>query len=226
LPQIGHNRSKKNIENSDMPSSRPTTLAPRRVRSRKAVAGTNAGSFALSADLAEQHDCRPEDTMSLAHKLGHALHFELARARRALQCQTSIPMLEVASTFSEALIAEHLRARAADDRERLALLAARLEDAMLNVFQGYYVDAGIAVAGEDVDPMRDSIMTLAFNILSNCPVLAVPSGWAANGVPTGVQIVGRTFDDATVFRVGMALERARPWGYQDLGRLPTFTITA
>jgi hypothetical protein len=35
--------------------------------------------------------------MSLAHKLGHALHFELARARRALQCQTSIPMLEVAS---------------------------------------------------------------------------------------------------------------------------------
>jgi oligoendopeptidase F len=82
------------------------------------------------------YDCRPEDTMSLAHELGHALHFELARAQRALQCTTSIPLLEVASTFSEALIAEHLMARAADDRERLALLAARLDDAMLNVFEG------------------------------------------------------------------------------------------
>jgi len=82
------------------------------------------------------YDSRPGDTMALAHELGHALHFELARAQRALQWETSIPMLEVASTFSEALIAEHLMARAADDRERLALLAARLDDAMLNVFEG------------------------------------------------------------------------------------------
>jgi oligoendopeptidase F len=79
---------------------------------------------------------RPQDTMTLAHELGHALHFELARPQRALQLETSIPMLEVASTFSEALIAEHLMASAADDRERLALLAARLDDAMLNVFEG------------------------------------------------------------------------------------------
>jgi oligoendopeptidase F len=82
------------------------------------------------------YDSRPEDTMSLAHELGHAVHFELARAQRALQCKTSIPMAEVASTFSEALVAQHLMANAADDRERLALLAARLDDAMLNVFEG------------------------------------------------------------------------------------------
>jgi oligoendopeptidase F len=36
----------------------------------------------------------------------------------------------------EALVAEHLMAAAADDRGRLALLAARLDDAMLNVFEG------------------------------------------------------------------------------------------
>ncbi len=36
-------------------------------------------------------------------------------------------------------------------------------------------------------------------------------GIADNGVPTGLQIVGRTFDDATTFRVGAALERERPW---------------
>ena len=55
-------------------------------------------------------------------------------------------------------------------------------------------------------------MTTPFNIFSACPVLAVPSGIAAsNGVPTGIQIVGRTYDDETVFRIGAALERERPW---------------
>ena len=49
--------------------------------------------------------------------------------------------------------------------------------------------------------------TLPFNVIGRVPVLAVPSGIAPNGVPTGVQIVGRTFDDATVFRVGAALEQ-------------------
>ena len=47
--------------------------------------------------------------------------------------------------------------------------------------------------------------------MSRCPVLAVPSGFADNGVPTGIQIVGRTYDDETVFRVGAALEQVRPW---------------
>lgn len=53
------------------------------------------------------------------------------------------------------------------------------------------------------------LMTLPFNIIGRVPVLAVPSGLAPNGVPTGIQIVGRTYDDATVFRVGAALEAQR-----------------
>ena len=56
-------------------------------------------------------------------------------------------------------------------------------------------------------------MTTPFNMFSACPVLAVPSGVAtSNGVPTGIQIVGRTFEDETVFRIGAALEQVRPWG--------------
>jgi aspartyl-tRNA(Asn)/glutamyl-tRNA(Gln) amidotransferase subunit A len=54
-------------------------------------------------------------------------------------------------------------------------------------------------------------MTTPFNVLSPCPVLAVPSGTASNGVPTGVQVVARTYDDASAFRIGAALERVRPW---------------
>jgi Asp-tRNA(Asn)/Glu-tRNA(Gln) amidotransferase A subunit family amidase len=52
------------------------------------------------------------------------------------------------------------------------------------------------------------VMTPVFNTLSRCPVLAVPSGHASNGVPTGIQIVGRTYSDADVFQAGLAYETA------------------
>lgn len=48
-------------------------------------------------------------------------------------------------------------------------------------------------------------MTSVFNNVSQCPALSVPSGFAG-GLPTAVQIVGRRFDDPTVFRIGKAIE--------------------
>ena len=69
----------------------------------------------------------------------------------------------------------------------------------------------VHINGVEVDPFLGWAMTYPFNILSRCPVLSVPSGRADNDVPTGVQIVGRTYDDATVFRVGHAIEAADPW---------------
>jgi aspartyl-tRNA(Asn)/glutamyl-tRNA(Gln) amidotransferase subunit A len=67
-------------------------------------------------------------------------------------------------------------------------------------------------AGGGNDRQFMCFMSTPFNILAPCPVLAVPSGIApSNGVPTGVQIVARTYDDVTAFRVGAALERVRPW---------------
>jgi Asp-tRNA(Asn)/Glu-tRNA(Gln) amidotransferase A subunit family amidase len=65
--------------------------------------------------------------------------------------------------------------------------------------------------GGQNDRQFTCFMTTPFNVLSPCPVLAVPSGAAPNGVPTGVQIVARTYDDVGAFRIGAALERARPW---------------
>ena len=67
------------------------------------------------------------------------------------------------------------------------------------------------MGGRDVEYYFEAIMTPVFNVLSRCPVLNVPSGIADNGVPTGIQIVGRTYDDVTPFRVGAALEQVRPW---------------
>jgi amidase len=74
-----------------------------------------------------------------------------------------------------------------------------------------YADHGLDVGGEHVDHYMGGILTPVFNVMSRCPVLSVPSGRAANGVPTGLSIAGRTYDDETVFRLGAALERERPW---------------
>jgi Asp-tRNA(Asn)/Glu-tRNA(Gln) amidotransferase A subunit family amidase len=71
-------------------------------------------------------------------------------------------------------------------------------------------DRNIAVNGERFYD-HDGVMTGIFNMFSRCPVLAVPSGHTDLGMPTGIQIAGRPFDDVTVFRIATALEAARPW---------------
>lgn len=54
-------------------------------------------------------------------------------------------------------------------------------------------------------------MTYPFNMMGWCPVASVPTGFGATSMPTGMQIVGRTFDDPTVFRIASAFEKAKPW---------------
>ncbi len=49
-----------------------------------------------------------------------------------------------------------------------------------------------------------------FNLTGH-PALTVPSGFAADGLPTGVQLVGRWGADLDVLRIGAVLERVRPW---------------
>jgi aspartyl-tRNA(Asn)/glutamyl-tRNA(Gln) amidotransferase subunit A len=57
----------------------------------------------------------------------------------------------------------------------------------------------------------DTLMTVPFNIASRCPVLSIPSGRSRDGVPTGLSVVGKTYDDVTVFRVAAAHEQRFPW---------------
>jgi aspartyl-tRNA(Asn)/glutamyl-tRNA(Gln) amidotransferase subunit A len=51
---------------------------------------------------------------------------------------------------------------------------------------------------------------MPFNVTGN-PVLAMPIGFSRSGLPLGMQIVGRAFDEATVLRVGAAYEAAAGW---------------
>lgn len=47
--------------------------------------------------------------------------------------------------------------------------------------------------------------------LSNVPALSVPAGFSSEGLPLALQIAGRPFDEATVFRVGHAFQQASAW---------------
>ncbi|MBZ0129472.1 MAG: amidase [Rhodobacteraceae bacterium] len=76
----------------------------------------------------------------------------------------------------------------------------------------------LSINGKPVDPMLGWVLTTPFNTMSRCPVLSVPSGHAANNVPTGIQIVGRTYSDADVFQAALAYETALGGWYKD--RLP------
>jgi amidase len=66
----------------------------------------------------------------------------------------------------------------------------------------------VHVAGVAVEPVLGWTLTSPFNMLSRCPVMSVPSGRARNGVPTGIQIVARSYDDVRVFRAAAAYEGA------------------
>ncbi len=69
----------------------------------------------------------------------------------------------------------------------------------------------VEVNGRPASRWLDVMMTLPFNIASRCPVLNVPSGLSKDGVPTGLAVVGKTYDDVTAFRVAAAHEARMPW---------------
>jgi amidase len=54
-----------------------------------------------------------------------------------------------------------------------------------------------------------------WNVSGN-PAASVPVGFAADGLPLSVQLVGRTDDEPTILSVAAQIERVRPWG----GRRP------
>ena len=65
-------------------------------------------------------------------------------------------------------------------------------------------------AGVDSLSSASPMQTMPFNLTGH-PAMSVPIGLAADGLPIGVQIVGRPFDEATVLRVSRAVEVLSGW---------------
>jgi aspartyl-tRNA(Asn)/glutamyl-tRNA(Gln) amidotransferase subunit A len=66
------------------------------------------------------------------------------------------------------------------------------------------------IAGRPVDRYGWIPFTYPFN-LTGQPACSIPCGFTRAGLPIGLQVVGRRFDDVTVLRAAAAFERARPW---------------
>lgn len=50
--------------------------------------------------------------------------------------------------------------------------------------------------------------------LTGLPAISLPCGFTAAGLPVGLQIAGKAFDEATILRVAHAYEQATPWHRQ------------
>jgi aspartyl-tRNA(Asn)/glutamyl-tRNA(Gln) amidotransferase subunit A len=70
--------------------------------------------------------------------------------------------------------------------------------------------AAFAIGENADDPLAmylNDVFTVPAN-LAGLPALSVPAGLSADGLPLGLQVIGRAFDEATVLRVGDVIERA------------------
>ncbi|HEU5319218.1 MAG TPA: amidase family protein, partial [Methylomirabilota bacterium] len=67
--------------------------------------------------------------------------------------------------------------------------------------------------GEKADPLSmylNDVFTIPAN-LAGLPALSVPCGFSAAGLPVGLQLIGRAFDEARLLRAAHAYERATAW---------------
>ena len=132
-----------------------------------------------------------------------------------------------ASTVETALEAEDVSTREykAADRART-----RVYDAMTDLLDEYDLlvtptlavppfpigELPTEVEGVPIEPRRGWLLTQPFNLTGH-PVASVPAGFTDDGLPVGMQVVGRRLADADVLQASAAFERARPWagGYPD-----------
>ena len=59
---------------------------------------------------------------------------------------------------------------------------------------------------------KRSFLTYAFSVMG-LPAISIPCGFTRDGLPVGLQIIGKRRGDATVLRAAAAFEAAQPWAH-------------
>ena len=81
----------------------------------------------------------------------------------------------------------------------------------------YHLDVVKQIAGRDMDTYHRWMEVVFPWTLSGCPAISVPVGFGPQGLPMGMQLIGRPKDDLSVLRLAHAYEQERDWVG---GRLP------
>jgi len=81
------------------------------------------------------YTARRRDVLTLAHELGHGVHFALAAPQGIFHQSTPLTLAETASVFGETIVFSRLLAEDSSPASRLALLAENLEDTIATVFR-------------------------------------------------------------------------------------------
>lgn len=68
--------------------------------------------------------------------------------------------------------------------------------------------------GEKIDdPLQmylSDIFTISIN-LAGVPAISIPCGFSSQGLPVGLQIIGKPFDEASILQLAYAYEQSTPW---------------
>jgi len=67
-----------------------------------------------------------------------------------------------------------------------------------------------SINGTKIDPLLGWFLTYPINFTGN-PAASIPCGFSRDGLPIGMQIIGRRLDDDVVLRASRAFERVAPW---------------
>ncbi len=81
------------------------------------------------------YTARRRDVLTLAHELGHGVHFALAARQGIFHQNTPLTLAETASVFAETIVFGALLEEDSSPASRLALLAGNLEDTIATVFR-------------------------------------------------------------------------------------------
>ncbi len=69
---------------------------------------------------------------------------------------------------------------------------------------------GVIINGKNMTALGWLPFTYPFN-MSGHPAVSIPCGYSSDGLPIGMQIVGKRFDELTVLQVSKAFEELAPW---------------
>jgi oligoendopeptidase F len=152
--------------------------------------GKRGGAFCASvAQDAEpyvllNHTDTPRDLMTIAHELGHGMHFVYSsRVQTALSTHAPLALCEVPSTFAELVVFDRMLELEQDPATRAALVRGELESGFATVFRQtmmarYEQDAyGIRADGKALTPERLAEVWLARNGQYYGDSIELPAGY-------------------------------------------------